>query len=374
MNARAMPVAAAVIAAVATLPSPQSEASHPIGDGELVDWMLDHPEQVSIVVSGGAPSGELQWNGAIVRPLASTFKTIVLAAYAREAASGRVDPDEVVPIEEISRWLIEGTDGGSHAAMLERYGTGAGVRLDDVAAAMIAYSANTAADVLLDRLGRNAIAETVDVLGLPSLATAAAPPAGAVGLLGLDDLGSSAAARLDTLASMDAEAVDAAAWERSDAFAAAPGATAADTLEALAELASWDLQLRLSDTLPWRASPTDMHDLLVRVLVEERLGAEATEIVRAHLSWPLEDAALAARFSALTAKEGAAPGTLAVHGMGRPRAGGAAGVARTIVLSVHGLDYEAWTAQVESGSLQALALTLIDEPDAVTALATALER
>ena len=54
--------------------------------------MMDHPDDVSIVVTGGPPSGELSWNAEVERPLASTFKTIVLATYAREVAAGRVDP------------------------------------------------------------------------------------------------------------------------------------------------------------------------------------------------------------------------------------------------------------------------------------------
>ena len=109
---------------------------------------------------------QLSWNADVERPLASTFKTIVLAAYAREVVAGRIDPERVVPVAEVERWLVEGTDGGSHAAMLDQFATPAGIRVDDLAAAMMQHSTNTAADALSHLIGRQAIADTAAELGL----------------------------------------------------------------------------------------------------------------------------------------------------------------------------------------------------------------
>ena len=340
---------------------------------ELLEWMTDHPDDVSIVVTGGAPGVELSWNAEVERPLASTFKTIVLAAYAREAAAGRVDPDEVVPLEDVERWLVEGTDGGSHAAMLQRYGTPDGLRVDDLAAAMMADSANTATDALLARLGRTAVAETARELGLPRLAVAAAPPAGALGLLRDEALGPTTTARLHRLGTMDANDADMAAWDEFEVFAADPDA-AAETLAALSELTTWDEQLRLTEALPWRARPVDMHQLLVSLLFERRLGTEATSIAERHLSWPMDDPAVAARFTELAAKEGAAPGTLAVHGSGLPRSGSVAGIARFVVFSVHGLDAESWSTSFAGDTYQQLGIRLLEDPAFVTELGRALSR
>ena len=341
--------------------------------GGLVEWMLGHPDDVSIVVTGGSSSGDLRWNAEVERPLGSTFKTIVLAGYAREVAASRVDPDDIVPLEDVERWLVEGTDGGSHALMVQRQAPPDGLRVDDLAAAMMAYSANTATDELLDRLGRNSIVETMDALGLPQLAVAAAPPAGVLGLFRDEALGSTTAARVETLRTMDGSAANIAAWQQFAAFAADPRA-AADTLAALSELTSWENQLQLTDAMPWRARPADMHHLLVRLLTERALGPAATSIIEQHMSWPMNDPTIAAHFTDLAAKEGAAPGTLVVHGRGTPRTGSAAGVERTIVVSVHNLDAESWVSFFESDAAQALGMTLIDDPAFVAELGRALSR
>jgi hypothetical protein len=247
------------------------------------------------------------------------------------------------------------------------------VRVDDLAAAMMVYSANTATDELLHRLGRGAIVETAESLGLPELAVAAAPPAGVLGLLRDPTLGSTTGARVETLERMDTNSVSDAAWRQAEAFVADPDA-AADTLAALSELTTWNDQLRLTDVLPWRARPADMHRLLVRLLIDQRLGPAATSIIERHMSWPMDDAAIALMFTHIAAKEGAAPGTLVVHASGRPRTGAASGTDRTIVVSVHGLDAELWIRCFEGDAYQALGVRLLGDPALVSELGQKLGR
>ena len=282
-------------------------------------------------------------------------------------------PDEVVPLEDVERWLVEGTDGGSHAAMLQRYGTPDGLRVDDLAAAMMAYSANTATDALLDRLGRTAIVETATSSGCParcrSCPTGRGTGPASRRNAGTDDECSARSARERWMRTPPNDA----AWDEFEVFAADPDA-AAETLAALSELTTWDDQLRLTEALPWRARPVDMHQLLVSLLFERRLGTEATSIVEQHLSWPMDDPALAARFTELAAKEGAAPGTLVVHGSGRPRSGPAAGIARIVVFSVHQLDAESWSTFFDGDAYQALGIRLLEDPAFVAELGLALSR
>jgi hypothetical protein len=313
------------------------------------------------------------FNANVERPLGSTFKTIVLATYAREVAAGRVDPTEVVPSVDVDRWLVEGTDGGSHALMMERFAAPDGLSFDDLAAAMMVHSANTATDELLHRLGPHAVIETAESLGVPQLAVAAAPPAGVLGLLRDETLGPTTSARVETLEGVDTNSVSDMAWRESQAFAADPAAPA-DALAAISELTTWNDQLRLTDVLPWRARPVDMHRLLVRLLIEQRLGSVATSIVEQHMSWPMDDPTIAARFTNLAAKEGAAPGTLVVHASGRPRNGAAAGIDRTIVVSVHGLDAELWISCFEGDAYQALGVSLLEDPAFVAELGETLDR
>ena len=90
------------------------------------------------------------------RPLASTFKLAVLAAYAREVAAGRLDPGERIPAADVALWHLQGTDDGAHERALAAMSVADGdtLSLDQVVRAMVEFSDNAATDYLLDRLGR----------------------------------------------------------------------------------------------------------------------------------------------------------------------------------------------------------------------------
>lgn len=126
------------------------------------------PDTVSLVVDDG--------RGRIVehrpddrQPLASAVKVVHLAAYARAASSGRIDPNEQVPLLEWERWYVPGTDGGAHPAALTRLGIpndgtsatdlAATVRIDDMVTAMIRESDNAVPDYLRFRLGDDALVD-----------------------------------------------------------------------------------------------------------------------------------------------------------------------------------------------------------------------
>jgi beta-lactamase class A len=114
-------LAGAVLAAVSAA-CRGSETSGEPGSREtsdLIDWIAAHPEQVSLLVAGGGDdAGGLSWQAEQSRPVGSTFKLLVLAAYAREVAAGRLDPAERIAQAELDRWYLEGTDGGAHERAL----------------------------------------------------------------------------------------------------------------------------------------------------------------------------------------------------------------------------------------------------------------
>eukprot|EP01034_Spumella_vulgaris_P007163 gene7163-9124_t len=68
-------------------------------------------------------------------PLASTVKIILAIEYARQAAAGEIDADEVVPIAELEKFHVDNTDGGAHESWLA------------------SFSSNANAEWLLDKLG-----------------------------------------------------------------------------------------------------------------------------------------------------------------------------------------------------------------------------
>jgi D-alanyl-D-alanine carboxypeptidase len=110
-------------------------------------------------------------------PLGSTIKIVVLAAYAREVAAGRMDPEQKVALRDWEDYYLPASDGGAHPAALEaleipadRFGfardRAAKVPLDTLAAAMIHFSDNAATDYLIQRIGRDNLRATIAAAGL----------------------------------------------------------------------------------------------------------------------------------------------------------------------------------------------------------------
>ncbi|MEZ0541958.1 serine hydrolase [Fibrella arboris] len=106
-------------------------------------------------------------------PLASAVKTIIAIEFARQAADGTIDPNERVPLADLDRYYLPGTDGGAHPGWkqwlthhnLVQHET---VTLLDVAKGMIQFSSNANTEYLLDRLGPDAVNANLKKLNLPN--------------------------------------------------------------------------------------------------------------------------------------------------------------------------------------------------------------
>src|SRR5262245_50034678 len=70
----------------------------------------------------GASNAFVSLNPNVPMPLASTFKIVLLAAYAREVSHGRLNPNELVAISDWERNYLPGTDGGYHPSALSGLG------------------------------------------------------------------------------------------------------------------------------------------------------------------------------------------------------------------------------------------------------------
>ena len=108
-------------------------------------------------------------NGDRRMPLASTVKIIVAIEYARQAADGRIDPEQEVRLEALRSFYVPKTDGGAHEAWLRSLQDtypGGSVPLSEVAAGMIAYSSNANTDYLLQQLGLKNVNSVLSLFGL----------------------------------------------------------------------------------------------------------------------------------------------------------------------------------------------------------------
>jgi D-alanyl-D-alanine carboxypeptidase len=332
----------------------------------LIDWIAGHPDQVS-VWTGGEGTGKLAWHAERERPVGSTFKVLVLASYARMVAAGRLDPARPVDLADVGRWHLAGTDEGAHERAVAAIASdGRALVLDDVVWAMIEFSDNAATDYLLALFGREPVRETARLLELDSLGGAVAPIAGTLLTLADEELGASIPERIQLLQALPAEARAAHAWRQAAAFAPESLNGLGAALRALAD---WDLQVELSDALPWRGSARDLAALIDRGRGASALGEEAAETVSRHLC-KQADGDLANRFDRLGYKTGGSAGALAIVGFARPRTGPWRGEERTVVLLLERMDASTWQASRETYA--ELAADLADRPETVTRMREAL--
>jgi D-alanyl-D-alanine carboxypeptidase len=342
---------------------------------DLIDWIAAHPEQVSLLASGGGDGArELAWQAERSRPVGSTFKLLVLAAYAREVAAGRLDPAERIARAELDRWYVEGTDGGAHERALAAMpaDTGRRLALDQLVRAMIEFSDNAATDFLLTHIGRARVLETAALLDVEALGAGVSPIVGALLSTADDGLGNSVDERIRRLRALPVGERAEHAWRLAAAYAEAPEAALAGLAPTLASLGDWGKQVALADALPWRGSARDLAALVGEARNGKAFGREAAGIMERQLSWPMAEPRIAARFEALGLKEGATAGVRALAGFARPRNGPWSGRERVVVLLFEGMDAATWQASEEAVSQ--LAADLADTPEVVASLRERMNR
>lgn len=104
-------------------------------------------------------------------PLASTVKIMVAIEFAQQSAHDLINENSYIPLSELDRYYIPGTDGGAHNAWLEYAKNNkelkdGKVKLVDVARGMIIFSSNANTEYLMDLLGFDSVKENIALFNL----------------------------------------------------------------------------------------------------------------------------------------------------------------------------------------------------------------
>jgi D-alanyl-D-alanine carboxypeptidase len=138
--------------------------------------MLDSPVTVGLAAyQVGQETEGAYLNADAPMPLASVVKIIHLVAYVEAVVQGRLDPNSVIPLEELNKYYLPGLDLGAHNTALRELEeterilpNPPSVRLEEVPWMMISHSSNAATDYLHFLLGQETIEQTAIALGLSS--------------------------------------------------------------------------------------------------------------------------------------------------------------------------------------------------------------
>ena len=101
--------------------------------------------------------------------MASTVKIILAIEYAIQSSQGKINPQEKVSIDELSKFYIPNTDGGAHPSWLTSVNGKINdhqISIKEIAKGMIRYSSNANTEWLGNRLGIHNINKRIDSLGV----------------------------------------------------------------------------------------------------------------------------------------------------------------------------------------------------------------
>ncbi|MDA0588128.1 MAG: serine hydrolase [Planctomycetota bacterium] len=127
--------------------------------GRLKPLVEAHDGEVSILVRHLNSGTQFAVYDERVMPTASLIKVAVLVAAYREADAGRLDLATKVELKEADK--VPGS-----GVLTKHFSDGATLSLRDLIRAMIVWSDNTATNLVIDQIGLERIAETMDELGL----------------------------------------------------------------------------------------------------------------------------------------------------------------------------------------------------------------
>ena len=353
---------------------------------ELLAFVAAHRDDLAVAsysadAAGFPDSGApiLLHNDTVKMPLASTIKIVILAAFERSVASGRLDRAAEVAVGDWDRFYLPGTDGGAHVRSLAELGIPSDdlgfardpatrVTLDAIARAMIRQSDNAGADLLADRLGSGALRATLREAGL----TGEEEPISLLGLkLALHNWqdGPLSWARVQEIRAMPRRRLAAFARDYADRYRR-PAWRDAQIAWLLATPApSFRLQAAGLQAIWPRGTAADYASLLGRLAAGSFLSPAISAAMLEKLAIPLADQEV---FTFLAEKGGSEPGLLTEAVLAVPRVGPYTGAPRVSVVFVRRLGEADWQAALDEAAPFQLAGLLALDPAVVEVVRRAL--
>jgi hypothetical protein len=287
-------------------------AAVPTAARQAVERIIRAPQSIGLVAFEiGYESEGAYMNADIPMPIASLVKVVNLIAYAEAVERGDLDPSEWIPIAEIERAYLPGSDLGAHRVAIseleENNLVSEGDRatpLEQIPWMMIRHSSNAASDYLHMAVGQRVIEETAVRMNLQSH-TAPCP-----------FVGQFLAMSNSTRSESDRVAVD--------SYINDPGYYGSEVMRLTDEYmndvefresegywrASISVQRGFADELNAKASPRDYSQLMARI-IQNDIGSDYVNIlVRRVLEWPMIYPANQQLFSTIGYKNGSLPGVL----------------------------------------------------------------
>lgn len=146
--------------ALTTVGHARSQAAESL-DRLLTPLLESHPGRASVAVKHLGTGESFQFDAQRVMPTASLIKVAVMVEAYRQSAEGKVDLDKKIVLHDEDK--VPGS-----GILTSHFSDGATLSLRDAIRLMIAFSDNTATNLVLDQIGMRSVADTMKQLGWPN--------------------------------------------------------------------------------------------------------------------------------------------------------------------------------------------------------------
>ncbi len=347
-------------------------AAVPAAARQAAERIIRAPQSVGLVAFEiGYESEGAYLNADIPMPIASLVKVVNLIAYAEAVERGDLDPSEWIPIAEIERAYLPGSDLGAHRVAISELEENSLVSegdratpMEQISWMMIRHSSNAASDYLHMAIGQRVIEETAVRMNLQSH-TAPCPFIGQ--FLAMSNSTRSGSDRvvvdsfIDDPGSYGSEVMRLTdAYMNDDEFRESEGYWRA----------SMSVQREFADELNAKASPRDYSQLMARI-IQNDIGSDYVNIlVRRDLEWPMIYPVNQQLFSTIGYKNGSLPGILTTLYYGQRIKDGRQVVVALFYRDLPMQTYRRWR---ENLTHDELARWILADPEAIPLLSTWFE-
>jgi D-alanyl-D-alanine carboxypeptidase len=344
----------------------------------LTETIRANPDTTAVVAytldERGQPvldGSEVFYNADTPLVLASTLKTVILAAYETAVERGELDPNELVAIGDLEAYYLPQTDGGAHVAGLASLGLAANadgfardqaatISLDEIARIMIHNSGNAETDYLMARLGAERIAATLSAAGMEqhtpfhsilgitlAMFNHEAPLTNAAQRQAL--LAETASGNFSALEALAERYLHDPAWRAAQlAFMKSEAFTAA------ANQMGWDGQVAASRLFP-QGTAQEYARLLAKIASGQFISPAVSARIQQKLETsPADDPMRLLFHRRYGAKDGVTAGVLTLVSYAAPKSGALAGKTRVVVILTNDLPYQAWASLLQFQSIYLL--------------------
>jgi D-alanyl-D-alanine carboxypeptidase len=299
----------------AELPEIEIPESVPEAARPALQRLLNAPETVGLAAYQiGFEANGVYHNADVPMPLASVVKIIDLIAYAQGANDGQFNPAEWIPLSELERYYLPGTDLSSHRLALQDLEERnliafdpPATPLEEIPWLMMRFSSNAAADYLHMAVGQQKIEETAVALSLTTQ-TAPCPFIGQfLAMSNHERSGSDQQAIEAYIADPDSYGAEVI---RLTELYAADETFRQDEIDLRGRSPSLPVQSFFSENLNAKASAGEYANLMARIFDNGLSSGYVNILVRRNLEWPQIFEANQEIFTTINYKNDAFPGIL----------------------------------------------------------------